>query len=176
MSETRYQIEHDSHGRWRAQIDEEMDVGVKILSETDVKRVEKNVHAYAVLDVRTQLGPLRIRNIQIMFSRKNQRHFVRWQQWETGKVRDGRDEWLDVAGPLDRVTRRKFEEVILAVFQQVRDEAAQGTLGRGRTGDQLRELQANLERTKAETVVETTDEPVAAETQVEAVEVAEESA
>jgi len=145
MSESHYHIERDSHNRLRADISEDTAVGIKILAETDPRRVERGVHAYAVLDVKTSFGLLRIREIRVMFSQENDRYFLRWRQWNTGKIRDGRTEYLDVAGPLDRETRRKYEEEILNVFHQVREEAAKGTLGRGEAGQQLFELKAELE-------------------------------
>jgi len=144
MSDIHYNIERDSHNRLLAEINDDVSVGIKILAETDPRRVEKNVHAYAVLDVRTGLGPVRIRDIRIMFSQENERYFLRWRQWNTGKLRDGRKEYLDVAGPRDRETRRKFEEQILNVFHQVRSEAAKGTLARGEVGQKLNELRADL--------------------------------
>jgi DNA-binding cell septation regulator SpoVG len=125
-----YRIYRDSHNRLCAEITEDVVVGIKILSEVDPRRVEKRVHAYAVLDVRTELGPIRIRDIKIMWSPENERYFLRWRQWNTGKSRDGRPEYLDVAGPQDKETRYKFEDEILNVFHQVREEAQRGTLAR----------------------------------------------
>jgi DNA-binding cell septation regulator SpoVG len=146
MSETKYEIKRDSHNRLCAEISESVTVGVKILSVTDERRQEKNTHAYIVLDVRTELGPLRIRDIRVMWSQENERYFLRWHQWPTGHQRDGRKEYLDVAGPLERDTRSKFEEALLAVFQQVREEAEQGTLGRNpETRKLLEEAKQQLE-------------------------------
>jgi len=145
MSQT-YTIERDSHNRLRAEVDEDLAVGIKILAETDPRRVERNVHGYAVLDIRTALGPIRIRDIRIMWSSTNERYFLRWRQWNTGKMRDGRKEYLDVAGPHDRDTRRAFESEILGVFAQVREEAAKGTLARDpETAGKLEGLKATLE-------------------------------
>ena len=146
MGKAQYNIERDSHNRLRAQITENLAVGIKILSETDPRRVEKNVHAYAVLDMQTELGTIRMRDIRIMFSSLNDAYFLRWKQWNTGKIRDGRKEYLDIAGPLDRDARKNLEEHILRVFHQVRSEAALGTLARGEVGEKLHELRADLEK------------------------------
>lgn len=126
----RYRIFRDSHQRLCAEVTEDLVVGLKVLSEVDSRRVENRVHAYAVLDVRTELGPLRIRDIKVMWSPENEQYFLRWRQWPTGKTRDGRKEYLDVVGPLDQDTRRKFEAEILGVFHQIREEAQRGTLER----------------------------------------------
>lgn len=146
MNETKYEIIRDSHNRLCAEISESVTAGVKILSVTDERRQEKNTHAYIVLDIKTELGPIRIRDIRVMWSQENERYFLRWRQWPTGHVRDGRKEYLDVAGPLDRETRKKFEEAILAVFHQVREEAERGTLGRNleQTHKKLEEVQQML--------------------------------
>lgn len=146
MSETKYVIQRDSHNRLCADLTDDVTVGVKILSVTDERRQEMNTHAYIVLDIRTELGPIRVRDIRVMWSQENERYFLRWRQWPTGHVRDGRKEYLDVAGPLDRETRKKFEEAILAVFQQVREEAEQGTLGRNpETRKKLEEVKQQLQ-------------------------------
>lgn len=142
----RFAIERDSHNRLRADITEDLAVGIKILAETDSRRMERGVHGYAVLDVRTSLGPLRGRDIKVMWSETNQRYFLRWPQWPTGKIRDGRKEYLDVFGPLDPDTRAKLEGEILAVFHQVREEANKGTFGRNpKTHAELEALKYELE-------------------------------
>lgn len=131
MSEKQqHRIVRDAHNRLCAEVSESITVGIKVLDETDERRVEKGVHAYAVLDIKTEFGPIRARNIRVMWSTQNQRHFLRWPQWNTGNVRDGRPEYLDVFGPHDRTTRTNFEKMILEVFQQIRAEAQLGTLGR----------------------------------------------
>lgn len=147
MSEKQqHRIVRDAHNRLCAEVSESITVGIKILGETDERRVEKGVHAYAVLDIRTEFGPIRARNIRVMWSTQNQRHFLRWPQWNTGRVRDGRPEYLDVFGPHDRDTRTNFEKMILEVFQQIRDEAQRGTLGRdNETRRALEDLRSNLE-------------------------------
>lgn len=146
MNETKYVIQRDSHNRLCAELSESVTAGVKILSVTDERRQEKNTHAYIVLDIRTELGPIRIRDIRVMWSQENERYFLRWRQWPTGHVRDNRKEYLDVAGPLDRESRRKFEEAILAVFHQVREEAERGTLGRNpESRKQLEEVKKQLQ-------------------------------
>jgi len=130
MSE-QYTIVRDSFNRLRANVTDSFAVGFKLLAEDHPRRVEHNVHAYVVADILTELGPWRIRDIRVMWSPDNERYFIRYRQWKTGKVRDGRDEWLDVAGPQDRETRSKVSEAILGVFAQIKDEAAKGTLARG---------------------------------------------
>ena len=125
MSE-KYTIERDSFHRMRAQITEDFAVGVKLLAEDHQRRIDQRIHAYVVVDIRTELGPWRIRDIRVIWSPENERHFVRYRQWRTGKVRDGRDEWLDVAGPLDRETRAKVSEAILTVFYQIKEGDLKG--------------------------------------------------
>ena len=138
----KYELHRDSWNRLQADIAEDLTVGIKVLSETDQRRIEKGTHAYCVLDLRTSLGVIRIRDIRVQWSEKNQRHFIRWRQWFTGRLRDDRKEYLDVAGPLDPDTRNKFADAILDVFSQIREEAAMGTLGRH--SPQLQELKAQL--------------------------------
>jgi hypothetical protein len=147
MSE-KYELRRDSFNRVQADIAEDVTVGIRVLSETDQRRIEKNTHAYCVMDIRTSLGVIRIRDIRIQWSEQNQRHFIRWRQWNTGRIRDGRKEYLDVAGPLDPETRTKFADAILDVFAQIKEEAALGTLGRA--NPQLHELKAKLEMEQAE--------------------------
>jgi len=138
----KYELRRDSFNRVQADIAEDLTVGIKVLSETDERRIDKNTHAYCVLDLRTSMGVLRIRDIKIQWSDPNQRHFIRWRQWNTGRLREGRKEYLDVAGPLDPDTRNKYASAILDVFAQIKEEAAAGTLGRA--NPQLQELKAKL--------------------------------
>lgn len=138
----KYELRPDSWNRVQADISEDMTVGIKVLSATEERRIVKRTHAYCVLDLRTSIGVLRIRDIHIQWSEKNQRHFVRWRQWPTGRKRDGRLEYLDVAGPLDAGTRKNFEETILDVFAQIMEQAAAGTLGHA--NPQLQELKDKL--------------------------------
>ncbi len=152
----KYQFRRDSWNRLQTDISESLTVAIKILSETDERRMLKKVHAYVILDVRTEFGPLRVRDIRVQWSEKNQRHFIRWRQWNTGRIRDGREEYLDVCGPLDGATRGKFGEAILDVFAQIKEEAAAGTLGRA--NPQLEELTANLELEKPPETDEATEE------------------
>lgn len=143
MMPEKYELRRDSWNRVQADIAEDVTIGIKVLSETDERRIEKQTHAYVVMDLRTSLGPIRIRDIRIQWSVENQRHFIRWRQWFTGRIRDGRKEYLDVGGPLDPDTRRKFAGLILDVFAQIKEEAASGTLGRQNPG--LQELKDKLE-------------------------------
>lgn len=131
MSDGKYTIERDSHYRLRAEITDSFAVGIKLLAEDHARRVGQRVHAYVVVDLRTELGPWRLRDIRIIWSPENTRHFVRYKQFKTGKVRDGRPEYLDVAGPLDHDTRAKVSEAILDVFHQIKEESKEGTLDRG---------------------------------------------
>lgn len=128
-----YVIVRDSFNRLRVELSESLAIGVKLLAEDHPRRVEQHVHAYVVADLRTELGPWRIRDIRVMWSPENERFFVRYRQWKTGKIREGREEWLDVAGPLDRETRAKVQDAIIGVFSQIKDEAAKGVLGKGRS-------------------------------------------
>lgn len=132
-----YVIVRDSFNRLRAEISESFAIGVKLLAEDHPRRVEQHVHAYVVADLRTELGPWRIRDIRVMWSPENERFFVRYRQWKTGKIREGREEWLDVAGPLDRETRSKVQEAILGVFSQIKEEAAKGVLGKRSEGTHM---------------------------------------
>lgn len=149
-----YEIVRDSYNRLRAEISPSFTIGVKLLAEDHPRRVENGVHAYVVADLQTELGPWRVRDIRVMYSQENERFFCRYRQWKTGKNRDGHEEWLDVAGPLDRETRTKIQDAILAVFAQIKEEAKAGTLGRSprpetvsTIGDQP-EVAANLQRLK----------------------------
>ena len=138
----KYELRRDSWHRVQADIGQDLTVGVKVLAETDQRRIEKRTHAYVVLDLRTSFGVIRIRDIRIQWSEQNQRHFIRWRQWHTGRIRDGRKEYLDVAGPLDPDTRNKYAGAILDVFNQIKEEAAAGTLGHA--NPQLKELKEKL--------------------------------
>lgn len=144
MSENKYHLSMDSYNRMVAEICKGVEVGIKVLSMTDTRRIQKNEHAYAVLDISTPLGPVRIRDIRIVWSEPNQRFYLRWRQWRTGKMRNNRPEYLDVAGPRDKETRLKYSEAIIAVFEQIQEEAAAGTLGRTNV-DALTEIKARLE-------------------------------
>jgi hypothetical protein len=161
MSEKTYQLQMDSYNRMTAVIAQGIEVGIKVLSMTDTRRIERKEHAYAVLDLNSPLGIIRIRDIRIVWSEPNQRFYLRWRQWRTGKMRNERPEYLDVAGPRDKETRLKYGEAILAVFEQIRAEGAAGTLGR--TNPKLAELKASLEQ---DVPVEV-DGPAADDTHVE---------
>ncbi len=152
-----YQLRRDHLNRVQADITDDVTVGIKVLAVTDERRIERGVHAYCVMDVRTSLGVIRIRDIQIKWSITGERYFLRWRQWPTGKMRrveggEDRKEFLDVAGPLDPETRNKFGMHILEVFEQITSEAAAGTLGRQNPG--LAELKAKLVLKDAESAPE----------------------
>ncbi|MBD3261603.1 MAG: hypothetical protein GF334_07980 [Candidatus Altiarchaeales archaeon] len=145
MSEKTYQISRDSHNRLCAQVVEGITVGIKMHSPTSPRVLDRGEHGYAVVDVETPLGPLRIRDIKIFWSQRREDFFVRWPQWETGLIRrDGHRERLDVAGPWDQATRRDFSERILALFRQIKAEAELGTIGRSHRED-LEKLKSKLE-------------------------------
>jgi len=162
-----YVIERDSFNRLRAEITDSFAVGIKLLAEDHPRLVEQNVHAYVVADLRTELGPWRIRDIRIMWSPEHERYFLRYRQWKTGKVRDSRDEWLDVAGPLDRETRSKVSTAILEVFSQIKEEAQKGTLARGQRPNTIGtlgdnpEVVAKLETLKKSLIGENAEEVLA---------------
>jgi hypothetical protein len=139
-----YTLNMDSYNRMCATIAKNVEVGIKVLSLTDTRRIEKKEHAYAVLDIMTPLGVVRIRDIRIVWSEPNQRFFLRWRQWRTGKTRNDRAEYLDVAGPKDKETRLQYAEAIIAVFEQIQKEGAAGTLGH--TNPKLGELKSSLEK------------------------------
>jgi hypothetical protein len=158
MSDKTYQLQMDSYNRMTAEIAHGVEVGIKVLSMTDTRRIEKKEHAYAVLDIATPLGIVRIRDIRIVWSEPNQRFYLRWRQWRTGKMRNERPEYLDVAGPRDKETRLKFSECILAVFEQIRSEGNAGTLGH--SNPKLAELKASLDHEPAanDTAIDVSEE------------------
>ncbi len=146
MMAGKYQLRRDDLHRIQADIADDATIGIKILSVTDARRIEKGTHAYCVLDLRTSMGVIRIRDIRIQWGERTQKHFIRWRQWPTGRMRRGEDrpEYLDVAGPLDPETRSKFGNAILDVFSQIKEEAGLGTLGS--ENPELRELKEKLEK------------------------------
>jgi len=166
-----YEIRKDSRQRLQADIADDLTIGVKVLAVTDDRRVRFGVHAYAVLDVRTSKGVLRIRDIRIKWSEKNEHFFIQWRQWFTGKFRgtdregNPRKEFLDVAGPLDQMTRQFFNDSVVAVYDQVIAEAKLGTLGHSESGARLAQLRDQLGTAKAAEEDEKTDsiEDVAAD-------------
>lgn len=133
MAEKKFTIVRDSFNRLRVKINRSFAVCIKVLAEDHPRRVERNVYAYVVVDIGTSLGTWRIRDIRIMWSPQNKRYFLRYRQWKTGQIREGQDEWLDVAGPLDQNARAKVQETVLAVFTQIRAEAKKGTLGKSKS-------------------------------------------
>jgi hypothetical protein len=144
--ERKYQIAQDDHRRWGAQVTQNIHVAIRILPETDEYRVSRGVHAHAVVTVKTDIGPLRIRFIHVAktkprFDGVEQPEFkVRWLSKRTGqRTETGGDEYLDVCGPLDAQTRRIFNEHILGVFGQVREMASKGDLYCGNRTDGFEE-------------------------------------
>lgn len=129
MSKKTYQISRDSHNRLCAQVEEGITIGLKMHSATSRRLFERGEHAYAVVDINTPLGPIRIRNIKILWSQRRETFIVRWPSWETTLRREGRQQRLDVAGPWDRDTRQLFAERILALFHQIKSETEPGSIG-----------------------------------------------
>lgn len=122
MSEKTYQISQDSHNRLCAEIAEGVTVGFQVLDKNDWRYINRNERAYVVLDIETPLGRIRIRDVRLLRSATRGCFFLRWKQWKTGKFREGRPEYLDVAGPHNREGRDLFSAAILAVFEQLRKE------------------------------------------------------
>ncbi len=150
-----FEIRRDSRQRLQADIADDLTIGVKVLAETDDRRVRYGVHAYGVLDVRTSMGVLRIRDIRIKWSTKNECFYIQWRQWFTGKFRgvdrngDPRKEFLDVCGPLDPQTRQQFNDAIVAVYNQIKSEAKAGTLGATTSGAKLAALRGQIQTVAA---------------------------
>lgn len=149
-TEPAFEIRRDSRQRLQADIADDLTIGVKVLAETDDRRVRFGVHAYAVLDIRSSMGVLRVRDIRIKWSVKNECFYTQWRQWFTGKFRgvdregNPRKEFLDVCGPLDPQTRQNFNDSIVAVYDQIRAEAKAGTLGASPSGAKLAQMRDNL--------------------------------
>ena len=149
-TEPAFEIRRDSRQRLQADIADDLTIGVKVLAETDDRRVRFGVHAYAVLDIRSSMGVLRVRDIRIKWSVKNECFYTQWRQWFTGKFRgvdregSPRKEFLDVCGPLDPQTRQNFNDSIVAVYDQIKSEAKAGTLGASLSGAKLAAVRDRL--------------------------------
>ena len=150
-----YVLERDSHQRICARVTPNMTVGIKMLASDHHRRVESNIHAYVVVDLMSDLGPWRIRDITLLYNPQNQVFFVRYKQWQTHNPRRDHEEWLDIAGPQDTETRERVQDIILGVFHQIREESAAGILLRPKQAPALREtigdnpeVAARLERLK----------------------------
>lgn len=193
MSE-KFAIERDSFGRWRTAFSPKMACGIRLLAEDHPRRVAKNVRAYVVLDIVSDLmipgqegeesipAAFRIRDIEIVHHAESDRYLVRYRQWKTGKIRDGQEEYLDVAGPASRESRYFLQDKILAFFHQIREEASQGTLGRRRpvtsnalgnhpvVRERLQEMAERLDKAEeqAQPEPETDEEETPAESEVSA--------
>lgn len=159
MSKKKFELRSDNSGKFMTELGDEISCAMKLFSETDPQRIDYQVHAYAILDIRTTVRDLgsgesipivfRGRNIRIRWSTRNEQFYVHWHQWKTGRTRRDSDkpERMDVFGPLDRQSREIVNDAILAMFAQIREEAQAGTLGRA--NPELKELKAKLETAAA---------------------------
>jgi hypothetical protein len=118
-----YQLFTDDKGRRCAEIAPEETIGIRALGITDVARIERNEHAYVVLDLPGSRGAIRIRDILIVWSKRNKKLFVRWKQFRTNQVRDGRTVFLDAASPISKAGRDAYEDVILTIYRQILKES-----------------------------------------------------
>jgi len=125
VSDQKFEFVRDEHNRLVTHLGDDISLGIKMLSESDAERTDRGVHAYAVLDLQTSLGPIRIRDLKVVWNEGLQLFQVRWRQWKTGKIRNDRPEWLDVAGPQDKQTRENWKNFVLDVFHAVREGAGQ---------------------------------------------------
>ncbi len=150
--ERKHVIERDERNRLRVQIDPTLAVGIKLLAEDNPRRSENRVHAYAVLDIVTELGIWRVREVCIVHldadSDRPARYVVRFRQFRTGNQRENgdgewRDEWLDIAGPQNRATRDGVTQAVLGVFHQIREAAASNSLPRRHENPRRRSLDAD---------------------------------
>jgi len=123
---------------------EGLEMTVTVIGLTDPRRLTRNEHAYAVLDINTGLVPIRVRDIKLVFSPNKKRLIVKWRKWKTGFRRGDCDEWLDIAGPPKQEDREALDEIIIAVYKQIVQESENGTLGQNNL-DKLEELRASLE-------------------------------
>lgn len=135
QSEQTYVVKRDERNRLSCQVDETMNVAIQILSETDPRRMEKGIQGFAVITLQTPLGTLRIRNVQIMKSQnQSQEFYLRWYKHYVKGTKPsnptserGRNEWLDVVGPLDQTSRGNFERYVLGLFRFIKETEAKGT-------------------------------------------------
>lgn len=124
-----FSVSRDNRGRLRAQVSEDLAISMQILPVTDKRRMEKGVQAFAVLDINTSLGVIRVRNIRIVYQESWEPNYrVRWYghlvREHVKEIRRG--DYLDVAGPLDPPTRHRFAEIILSLFHFIMREAQAG--------------------------------------------------
>lgn len=143
------------YNSWEAQLSPTIKAGVRILAETDARRIDHGIHAYVLLDFPTDLGPMRVRDLKILLSRDGERYYVRWPWFQTKFTRPGasRPDRLDVVGPRDYTSRELINGKILALFHQIREEAAKGTLGRQpAVAEKLQHLKQELEAQDAPAV------------------------
>ena len=124
-----FKVVRGDFGRLQAKLAEGLVLAIQILPETDRRRMEKGVQAYAVLDIATALGPIRVRNIQIVHRPSAENAYqVHWLKHplRRSSSRSREYEFLDVAGPLDHKTRRNFSELILSLYYFIKQEAQTG--------------------------------------------------
>jgi DNA-binding cell septation regulator SpoVG len=133
MEEQKYEFElgRDDRGRLQAQICEGIKCSIKVLPLDDEKRVSKGTHAYVVMHLDTALGVFVRRNIRIQHSTKSGNFFLRYEQFPTErKTGSGEavEEWLDVFGPKGKSTRNKVQELILRMFEEIKERGETGKL------------------------------------------------
>lgn len=126
-----FEVERDERGRLRAQVAADLAVAIQCLPETDHRRIERGVQAFAIVDLKTSLGPIRIRNVHIVHKPSNRVPYqVRWYKHAVKgtRTRQGQHDYLDVAGPLNPQTRKAFQDTILELFHFIRKEAEAGNI------------------------------------------------
>ena len=130
-----YVITRDSHRRLHANLTDKIGVSFRLLPEDHPRRVTNNVHAYVVMDIMIEVNgtpcQLVVRDIKVVKNPEYDRFAIHYRQWEPmGRSSGSEPRFLDVAGPLDRTSRSTLSSAILAVFFQIKEEAAAGTLCR----------------------------------------------
>lgn len=109
----------DEKGRMCKEIADGLTVRVRLLNEADPRRVNIGVQAYAVLDLSTPFGALRIPDIRIVERVTDKSRVVRWKQWPVGRHRDGGKPFICRVGPLGQDARQKLEERLLEFFSEI---------------------------------------------------------
>ena len=126
-----YVITRDSRRRLHADLSDEVGVSFRLLAEDHPRRIASNVHAYVIMSIVFEIGgkacTFVIRDIKVVKNPTSEHFDIYYRQWEP--IPGGPEKrWLDEAGPQDRTSRATMAEAILAVFFQIKEEAAAGTL------------------------------------------------